>query len=639
MSPSGQMQERGPPSPLQQPPPPTNVPPDVIQQSHSVVAPTSQEAIMPHVLATSDGVDQRMAPPLPAASPAHVGRESVTYPYVNQQPDVQPCVADVSFNAHGGLNQRRSPPLSSDLSAYCSGESGPHPKVNHQPDIQPHTAEVSYSASRSHNQGVAPLEPVAPPPHLGEEFVPHRCVNHQPDIQPFTADVSRNIPDGHDQIVATPEPAAPSGYVGVDPVPHSRVNHQPDVQPHVANVVFPTLSDNVNHQVPVNPNALPRSTAEPHHGSMVLPPETSKTASISTQEQIMQPPKVEAKPEPTPMSLASLLQGEKKQPKKKASDVDKSLQNPVPMQSFTNTVQDSSSPLSAQERDNHPFDSRGRVDEGRRPEHDPSDPRDTDSPENSKRKDDPYYDRDRRDPYYEHDRRDYRRVHERRDYDRHEYGRREYDRMEYDRMEYDYRDRREFDRRESDHSRRDYDPRDYDRRRSYDRGESYDNRDAYYGYGSPRQGRRSYDDHRTSREDLYRVSDPAYPHSYYSGRSTPSSDRNSPSYDNSSTSYPSHHYGYPSYPPYPSYPDTQSMDMYQYLTMLYYYYPQHYDQYCAQLGYYNTGYTPEQMAQYYNGTQYPPGYQNSQPVQGMYHCSVAVVAISLFFISYPVFFF
>ena len=71
MSPSGQMQERGPPSPLQQPPPPTNVPPDVIQQSHSVVAPTSQEAIMPHVLATSDGVDQRMAPPLPAAPPAH----------------------------------------------------------------------------------------------------------------------------------------------------------------------------------------------------------------------------------------------------------------------------------------------------------------------------------------------------------------------------------------------------------------------------------------------------------------------------------------------------------------------------------------------------------------------------------------
>ena len=136
-----------------------------------------------------------------------------------------------------------------------------------------------------------------------------------------------------------------------------------------------------------------------------------------------------------------------------------------------------------------------------------------------------------------------------------------------------------------------------------------DNRDPYYGYGSPRQGRRSYIDGPTSREDLYRDYDPGYAYLYHSGRSTPSSDRNSPAYNYSSSSYPSHHYGYPSYP------DTQSsMDMYHYLTMLYYYYQQHYERYCAQ-----QGYTPEQMAQVYSGMQGTSDHDTSQPEQGMQH--------------------
>lgn len=354
-----------------------------------------------------------------------------------------------------------------------------------------------------------------------------------------------------------------------------------------------------------------------------------------TQEQRTESPSAPPKTAPVQMSLASLLQGGKGRPKKKTSETPASSAqtdvgssqgaNPPPQETLppntfvpgsgippSNTVQEP--PYNSdQHMDNQSFDSVDRTSQGHRTPYE-SDYDDPYSRENSRSRDDPYYDNNRRDPYYEQDRRNPYNEQDRREYDQRDFDRRDYDRRDYDRRDYDRRDRGEFDRRESDYGKRDYDSREYDRRdvgrRDYDRRESYDRRDPYYGYGSPRQGRRDYDERRTSREDLYRGHDQGYAHSYHSGRSTPSSDRNSPAYDYSSSSYASHQYGYPA-----SYADSQSM--YQYLTMLYYYYPQHYEQYCAQQGYYNMGYTPEQMAQFYGGMPYPAGYDSSQPEQGM----------------------
>lgn len=234
-----------------------------------------------------------------------------------------------------------------------------------------------------------------------------------------------------------------------------------------------------------------------------------------------------------------------------------------------------------------------------------------DSRDRPRSHEDSYYEQ-QRDRYYHQGGRDAYDDHSRResshDYDRPYYDRRDAERRNYDR-------RRDYDRRDSDYGRRPYD-REYDRR-SYDgrehaRRDSYDNRDSYYGQGySPRQGRRGYDhDNRSSREDLYRGS-------YHSGRSTPTSDRNSPApYDYSA--YATQQYGYPSYT------DPQSMDLYQYqyLMYLYQFHPQHYDQYCAQLGYYNMGYTPEQMVQYYGGMYNSSGYTSTQATEQGLICSL-----------------
>ena len=351
------------------------------------------------------------------------------------------------------------------------------------------------------------------------------------------------------------------------------------------------------------------------------------------QEQRIESPRAPPKTAPVQMSLASLLQGGKGRPKKKTSEAPVSssktdvgsLQGasvppqdtppfvPQPDIPLSNSAQESSY-NSDQQMDNQSFDSVDRTGQPGYQAPYESDYNNPYSRENVRSRDDPYYDHNRRDPYYEQDRRNPYYEQDRREYDRRDYDRREYDRRDYDRRDYDRRDKGEFDRRESDYGRRDYDSREYDRRdasrKDYDRRDSYDRRDPYYGYGSPRQGRRDYNDRRTSREDLYRGHDQGYAHSYHSGRSTPSSDRNSPAYDYPSSSYAQNQYGYPA-----SYADSQNM--YQYLTMLYYYYPQHYEQYCAQQGYYNMGYTPEQLAQFYGGMSYPPGYDGSQAEQGM----------------------
>ena len=185
-----------------------------------------------------------------------------------------------------------------------------------------------------------------------------------------------------------------------------------------------------------------------------------------------------------------------------------------------------------------------------------------------------YDSQSRRDPYYEKER----------DLDRRHYGRRDYDRK----RGYDHRENNNYYR---DHDRGMYDDRGHSRR------DSYGSHDSRYGYGySSRQGRGGYDDRRSSREDLYRAS-------FHGGYNTPPPDRHSPSaYDYSA--YAAHQYGYPAYG------DQQSMDMYQYqyLMYLYQFHPQHYEQYCAQLGYYNMGYSPEQMAQYYGGMYNTSGY-------------------------------
>lgn len=360
-------------------------------------------------------------------------------------------------------------------------------------------------------------------------------------------------------------------------------------------------------------------------------PATRTSAAVEKKRELPDASTVAA---PVQMSLASLLQGGKGRPKKKTSETSKmdvgssqdvtvpsqetSPPNPFASQSGSPSVPplnsvDESSRNSEQQLNIESLGSGDRTDHRYLPPNE-SEYHDSYSRENSQSRDDPYYEHNRREPYYDQDRRE----NDRRDYDRRDYDRREHEKCDYDRHDYDRRDRGEFDRRESDYSRRDYDSREYDRRdfgrRDYERSDSYhDRRDPYYGYGSPRQGRRGYNEGRSSREDLYRAPDPGYAHSYHSGRSTPSSDyeRNTPAYDYSSSSYASHQYGYPSYA------DSQSMDMYQYLTMLYYYYPQHYEQYCAQQGYYNMGYTPEQLAQFYSGIPYPPGYEGSQPEQGM----------------------
>ena len=292
-----------------------------------------------------------------------------------------------------------------------------------------------------------------------------------------------------------------------------------------------------------------------------------------------------------------------------SSEVASSGQPSVPLSS-TDQVHHVSGELSqdsSQLKESRSFDSdrrTGELEHSR--ERDYGDPRDR-----PRSREDSYYDH-QRDPYYHQDGRDPYDNYNRRE-SSHDYDRPYYDRKDSERRNYDCR--RDYDRRDSDYGRRSYD-REYDRRsydgRDYPRRDSYDNRDSYYGQGySTRQGRQGYDhDNRSSREDLYRGS-------YHSGRSTPSSDRNSPApYDYSA--YASQQYGYPSYT------DPQSMDLYQYqyLMYLYQFHPQHYEQYCAQLGYYNMGYTPEQMAQYYGGMYNSSGYASTEATEQGLICNL-----------------
>ena len=373
-------------------------------------------------------------------------------------------------------------------------------------------------------------------------------------------------------------------------------------------------------------NAVAEGSNEHKMSPVNLPP----TVRASTERQSVEPP--------TQMSFASLLQGSKSKPKQKTSQTTKSplansdagslvsASNPAlsaPAQQSVSPrsghealstddhipqVSEQSANNSTQFMENKSFDSVARTSElqhSREMVHNDPNPH-----EHPSRREEPYY-QERRDPYYHQDQRDTYDNQNRRDpyydQDRRDVDRPYYDRREPERRNYD--SRREYDRREGDYNRRSYDGgRDYDRRsydgRDYVRRDSYDNRDPYYSHGySSRQGRRGYDDGRTSREEMYRGS-------YHSGRSTPSSDRNSPApYDYSA--YASHQYGYPSYT------DAQSMDLYQYqyLMYLYQFHPQHYEQYCAQLGYYNMGYTPEQLTQYYGGMYNSSGYEKSQTME------------------------
>ena len=382
----------------------------------------------------------------------------------------------------------------------------------------------------------------------------------------------------------------------------------------------------------------------PPESSAVLPPPVITSAQVQ-------------KMQPSPqVSLAALLQGGKKQLRKKTSqpsavslsttDEGSSQSSSNPSQAFNpsnpstdvpqsnlppgplsnpdqfHQLSGTSSPQDlSQSTRNQSFDSVGKtVELENSREGDDYDSRDRqrrhedsyyqdrrDSPYNQDRRDS-YDHQSRQDPYYEQER----------DYERQYYDRRDPERRNYDR-------RRDYERRESDYGRRSYD-REFDNRsydgRDYSRRDSYDNRDAYYSHGySPHQGRRGYDDGRSSREDMYRGS-------YHSGRGTPSSlDRNSPAPYDHYSSYASHQYGYPSYT------EAQSMDLYQYqyLMYLYQFHPQHYEQYCAQLGYYNMGYTPEQLAQYYGSMYNSSGYESAQPTeQGL---SGSVIIEFIYFVS------
>ena len=444
-------------------------------------------------------------------------------------------------------------------------------------------------------------------------------------IQATRQDVSHSVQSAPFQPTQDQEIFAPPPYIPSSATQEQLLRELPGAS------TSPASMQAIQQEIPQPVQSSPH---QPTHGQEICAP--SPSASAEKKREI---PSASTAPAPVQMSLASLLQGGKGRPKKKTSETSKmdvgssqdvklpSQETPLPNR-FTpqsgspsipplNSVEESS-PNSEQQLNYQSFDSGDRTGQ----EHLPPNERDYHDPyprENVRSRDDPYYEHNRRDPYYDHDRREYdRRDYDRRDYDRRGHESRDYDRHDYDRHDYDRRDRGEFDRRESDYGRRDYDSREYDRRdfgrRDYERRDSYhERRDPYYEYGSLRQGRRGYNEGRSSREDLYKAPDPGYSYSYHSGRSTPSSDyeRNSPAYDYSSSSYALHQHGYPSYA------DTQSMDMYQYLTMLYYYYPQHYEQYCAQQGYYNMGYTPEQLAQFYSGIPYPTGYETSQPEQGM----------------------
>ena len=399
-----------------------------------------------------------------------------------------------------------------------------------------------------------------------------------------------------------------------------------------------------NQEISSVPPAVNDSMQERHRGRVVPAVESSPVAAKQQQ-------KAESA---SPMSLASLLQGGQPRSTKKTSqpsavpapDAGPAFAAVDPVNSFSdNPPSDSISSYcapsaeqpnsglepkppqnSSQQIGHQSFDSPRRQDESQN-----SYERDYNNPNSQEKQgvpnESPYHfpadPHDRRDNYYQHDQRDSYKSHNRRDPYQHEHDSRDLDRPYYDRRESERRnfDRRgEYDRRDSDYSRRSFDnTREYDRwsydGRDYGRRDSYNNRDSYYDYGySPRMGRRGYNDGRGSREDVYRGSN------QYSERSTPSSqDRNSPGpYDYSASPYASHQYGYPSYT------DSHSMDLYQYQYMMYLYqfHPQHYEQYCQQLGYYSSGYTPEQLAQYYAGY----GYESSQPTeQGWNYISFVTV--------------
>ena len=233
----------------------------------------------------------------------------------------------------------------------------------------------------------------------------------------------------------------------------------------------------------------------------------------------------------------------------------------------------------------------------------------------------------------DYDRREYvKQDYERRAHDRGGYGGRGHSRREYDRREYDGREdeERDFERREygkKDYDRRELSGRDYNRRdyhdgrefdrRDFDRKVNYDRQNPYESPSSPSLGRRGHSDRRPSRDDMYGVSDgrDGY-YSYHGGRNTPSSGRNSPGQDYAPQSYPPYQYGYPAY----SDPNTSygSTDMYNYLMMLYHYYPQHYEQFIAQQGFYHAGYGSCQQG-YSSG--YGSGYESFQEgLQWTFYC-------------------
>ncbi|XP_068695445.1 protein transport protein Sec16A-like isoform X2 [Montipora foliosa] len=381
-------------------------------------------------------------------------------------------------------------------------------------------------------------------------------------------------------------------------------------------------SSTVNSTLPPTPAEVPLSNKNVQENIIETPPPSN----VQGVAQVSQPLPVKTVSEErlnelcSQMPLATLLQGAKKQLKKKTTQVSASVTNAEPgsLQTSSNphlasNASNLSNPSSASsvsvssndqshhlsghssQDSSHPnqsFQSFERT-ESLQHSHDRDYGHSHDHPKEPGNQYHPH----RRDSYYSDDERDPDDLQKRRDpyYDQE----RDNERLYYERRNCDRR--RDYAQRENDYGRGHYD-RDYDRgvydSRGYPRRDSYDNHNSYYGrdYLS-RQPYGGYDDKRSSREDLYRSS-------FHSGHNTPSYDSNSP-YD---AAYAAHRFNYPSYG------DPQTMDMYQYqyLMYLYQFHPQHYEQYCAQLGYYNTGYTPEQMAQYYEGMYNTSGYYMSQ---------------------------
>ena len=577
-------------------------------------------------------VNQQIPPapfaPGPTPPLVHPDSQGVGHPVaVSQQMPPAPYfggVTSVSTVYDGQVTELPSalnPQMSSASSAFVTT-----PVPTHSNSQGTALSPVTNQLMAPHGQSVSGAYTMST--HPGNNFTEFPPAVNQ-HIQPVSSPLGPTHAFMHPSNESTAVPAVTSQQIqsynpvsaGVTPVPTGSVNES--TVPFTAN----------NQEISSVPPTINDSMQERHPSRVVPATESSPVAAKQQQ-------KAESA---NPMSLASLLQGGQPRPKKKTSqpsavpapdvgpsfaamDSVNSFSDNPPSESINSHCAPSAEQLnsglepkppqnSSQQIGHQSFDSPRRQDESQNSyERDYNNPY---SQEKQRVPDESAYHgtadpHDRRDNYYQHDQRDSYKSHNRRDPYQHEHDSRDLDRPYYDRREPERRnfDRRgEYDRRDSDYGRRSYDnSREYDRwsydGRDYGRRDSYNNRDSYYDYGySPRMGRRGYNDGRGSREDLYRGSN------QYSGRSTPSSqDRNSPGpYDYSASPYASHQYGYPSYT------DSHSMDLYQYQYMMYLYqfHPQHYEQYCQQLGYYSSGYTPEQLAQYYAGY----GYGSSQPTE------------------------